>query len=894
MTRWFSARGAPPPPAAASRVRARPRALLAAAALAAAASYATTAGREHPDARLLTANLAWDRGDYTTALALYLQALDGPDGDAVLEPIALQTGELYRTTEITHDGLAPQFSPDGRHVAYEAGPALDRVTRIVSTADPTRIAVELDGWGAAFEPEGTRIAYLHLPRSENLKALRGAVESAVNPADRLKRTAELNAFVDRNAMIVVRDLATGDESKVDTGALAKSSVRLAAGGLVLFTGSQGAGPVQIYVAGAERPPALLTSDDGDKVLGALNAQGTHLLFAIRPSGGDRGRGGASGATQPAARESSGGRAPTPDSPPAPPRFGLAAVADGRATMIAGTSPAFTPDGRSVVYVDREEIEFRLVTTPVDAPNEATIVRKGPYRLDAPAGSPDGSTFAFQMMGRDDWEIYVVKRDGSGETRVTREIQHDLLPQFVGGDRLLAVMGEPRHRRSYLYDLESGTRRRLFHNNTVRTIAPEYSWTLNRDRNKLLIGAERDGNTVSAERGVYLMDLERKVSRADVRARVAANLAAEQALVAKGKRIFAPIADAVTSVVSQASVSRVYSYQKALFDLDSKHISRPGNRKAADYLHASYASFGYEPEYQSFEVKTAHGGRTANVLATLKGTLNPDLVYVVSSHYDSVAAGPGADDDGSGTAALLETARILAGHPQPATIVFASVTGEESGLLGSREFVRRAVDAKMRVVGALNNDMIGWANDHRLDNTIRYANAGIRDVQHAAAMQFSSLITYDALYYKGTDAAAYFEAWGDIVGGIGSYPVLGNPHYHQPHDLLETINHQLVTEVARTTAATLMLLASSPSRIAGLKAERGADGSVALSWTPSPEAGTVGYIVAWGPADDPEAQQLRVAEAGGRLANAGPGTTVSVKAVNAKGLEGWDWARVVVP
>ena len=129
--------------------------------------------------------------------------------------------------------------------------------------------------------------------------------------------------------------------------------------------------------------------------------------------------------------------------------------------------------------------------------------------------------------------------------------------------------------------------------------------------------------------------------------------------------------------------------------------------------------------------------------------------------------------------------ILAGHPQPATIVFASFTGEEAGLLGSREFVRRAVADKLQVVGALNNDMIGWANDYRLDNTIRYSNPGIRDIQHAAAMQFTNLITYDALYYKSTDAAAYYEAYGDIVGGIGSYPVLGNPHYHQPHDLLET-------------------------------------------------------------------------------------------------------------
>jgi len=99
----------------------------------------------------------------------------------------------------------------------------------------------------------------------------------------------------------------------------------------------------------------------------------------------------------------------------------------------------------------------------------------------------------------------------------------------------------------------------------------------------------------------------------------------------------------------------------------------------------------------------------------KGTTNPELVYVVSSHYDSVAVGPGADDDSSGTAALLETARIMARRPQPATIIFASFTGEEAGLLGSREFVRRAVAGRVRVVGALNNDMIGWANDYRLDN-----------------------------------------------------------------------------------------------------------------------------------------------------------------------------------
>jgi hypothetical protein len=190
-------------------------------------------------------------------------------------------------------------------------------------------------------------------------------------------------------------------------------------------------------------------------------------------------------------------------------------------------------------------------------------------------------------------------------------------------------------------------------------------------------------------------------------------------------------------------------------------------------------------------------------------------------------------------------------------------------------------------------MIGWANDARLDNTIRYSNAGIRDVQHAAAMQFSNLITYDALYYKNTDAAAYYEAYGDIVGGIGSYPVLGNPHYHQPHDLLEGINHQLVAEVAKTTAATVMLLASSPSRLKDLRVESLKNGAATLSWTRSPEKGIAGYLIVYGPPGKPDAQRLRAVQPPVTLTGVAPGTIVSVKAVNERGLEGWDWAKVTV-
>jgi Tol biopolymer transport system component len=827
---------------------------------------------------LSEAHLAWERGDYVSALTAYARILDSPEAEQAFEAIALQTGELHHTTELTVDGMAPQFSPDGRYITYETGTGLKRVTRLLrADGSPTAIA-ELPGTGASFSPDSNRLVYLQLKTPSQALLDAEAALNAAAAGERQQRQTALNRLVAVESRIVIRDLASGNESDVGTAALGKTAVRIGADTTVVFAGGPGEGDPQIYRAASDGNPIPLTTGAGDKVLANLNSTGTALLFTVRARGAG-GRGGGRGG-------GGGGAGATPAT------FGVILLPEGKVITASGTAPAFSGDGKSLSFLSREGDATRIMAGPAADPAAAAVVRSGPERMDAPALSADGTRVTFQMMAREDWEVFVIGRDGKDERRLTREIQHDLQPQFLAGDRLLAVMGEPRHRRSYLYDLASGARTRLFHNNTVRTIAPEYAWVPDSSGTKILISAERDGDTVSPERGIYLMDLTRRVTLDEVRRRVAANLAAEQALRSKAERIYAPIAAAVRLVVDQASVDRVYGYEAQLFAFDSKHITRPGNRLAADYLFETYRSFGYEPEYQWFDARNAMGGKTANVLATLEGTVNPELVYVVSSHYDSVAVGPGADDDTSGTAALLETARIMAKHPQPATIVFASFTGEEAGLLGSREYVRRAVEQKVKLVGALNNDMIGWANDQRLDNTIRYSNPGIRDVQHAAAMQFTRLITYDALYYKSTDAAAYYEAYGDIVGGIGSYPVLGNPHYHQSHDVLETINHQLVTEVAKTTAATLMLLASSPSRLTDLKADRSGT-RVTVSWRPAPEAGIKGYIVAYGPPGNPDAKTMRVAKPSAVLADAPAGTIVAVKAVNAKGLEGWDWARTVV-
>ena len=226
-------------------------------------------------------------------------------------------------------------------------------------------------------------------------------------------------------------------------------------------------------------------------------------------------------------------------------------------------------------------------------------------------------------------------------------------------------------------------------------------------------------------------------------------------------------------------------------------------------------------------------------------------------------------------------------------MFASFTGEEGGLLGSREFVRLAKARAWTVAGALNNDMIGWSGDGaRIDNTIRYSNAGIRDIQHGAAFLFTELVLFDARYYLGTDASTFNEAWGDIVGGIGSYPILANPNYHQPTDLLETINFRQVSETARVTAASVVAIASSPSRLRDLSAVRRGT-AVDVSWAASPESGVTGYVVTYGPDANPHEKRVTVKTPRATLSDVPAGTRIAVKAMNARGLESWDWARTAV-
>ena len=125
----------------------------------------------------------------------------------------------------------------------------------------------------------------------------------------------------------------------------------------------------------------------------------------------------------------------------------------------------------------------------------------------------------------------------------------------------------------------------------------------------------------------------------------------------------------------------------------------------------------------------------NVIATLKGTTDPSRVYVVSGHYDSMCTSPtdakcdapGANDDASGTAAVIELARVMSKRKFDATIVFMTVPGEEQGLLGARYFAEQAVQTKMNIEGMFTNDIIGGVTTQKNSanrNKVRVFSEGV--------------------------------------------------------------------------------------------------------------------------------------------------------------------------
>jgi hypothetical protein len=286
----------------------------------------------------------------------------------------------------------------------------------------------------------------------------------------------------------------------------------------------------------------------------------------------------------------------------------------------------------------------------------------------------------------------------------------------------------------------------------------------------------------------------------------------------------------------------------------------------------------------------------NVVATLRGTqpASENRIYVVSGHYDSmctsptdtVCDAPGANDDASGVAAVLEMARAMAKYKFDATIIFMAVAGEEQGLLGSTHFAEQARQNKLNIEAMFTNDIVGnsvGGNGVHDPKTIRVFSEGVPSneteaearVRRGVGGENDSASRQLARFVKEA-GAAYVPAMtvmmvyrrdrylrgGDHIPFLErGFPALRftepNEDYHHQHqnvrteggvqygDLLRFVDFNFIAQVARVNAASLASLALAPAtpKSVGIVTSR-LTNDTDLKWAANTEPDLAGYEIVW--------------------------------------------------
>ncbi len=281
----------------------------------------------------------------------------------------------------------------------------------------------------------------------------------------------------------------------------------------------------------------------------------------------------------------------------------------------------------------------------------------------------------------------------------------------------------------------------------------------------------------------------------------------------------------------------------------------------------------------------------NVMAIQRGTTDPDRVIIISGHIDSrnsdpldaKSDAPGANDDASGTAAVIEAARVLSGHKFPATIVYAVLSGEEQGLFGGKLLAKTAKAKGWKLEAVLNNDIVGnstGSSGARDDGTVRVFSEGTRAVEtpeqanrrrynggevdsparnlsrYIAALAPAAGIRVEQVWRtdrfgRGGDQVPMLEAGYPAVRITERQENYDRQHQnvrtengHAYGDLLPGVDFAYLAKVTRLNVTALAALATAPAPPAGVSIAGAVSPDTVLKW--KPVAGAASYRIWWRP------------------------------------------------
>ncbi|MBR3388578.1 MAG: M28 family peptidase [Bacteroidales bacterium] len=250
-------------------------------------------------------------------------------------------------------------------------------------------------------------------------------------------------------------------------------------------------------------------------------------------------------------------------------------------------------------------------------------------------------------------------------------------------------------------------------------------------------------------------------------------------------------DQVSMDSLEATVQHLQDYQSRMWNSDNAFA-------ASDWIAGRMAALGLEVEQQPFYASTWTGSGQAapNVIGIQRGTLYPDTYVVCGSHFDSFSyeamygsgTCPGADDNATGVASVLESARILTQYEFEYSIVYCAYGCEEMGLYGSEAYASRCQQEGMDIIGYFNNDMNGYLYGDVIHIDCIYPNsvAPIGDYyMNVANVYFPEMPVQHVNFTSGDSDHTSFNNHGYM----GIYPFEDyqnySPYIHTPNDVIGT-------------------------------------------------------------------------------------------------------------
>ncbi|MFD2568035.1 M28 family metallopeptidase [Pseudotenacibaculum haliotis] len=290
------------------------------------------------------------------------------------------------------------------------------------------------------------------------------------------------------------------------------------------------------------------------------------------------------------------------------------------------------------------------------------------------------------------------------------------------------------------------------------------------------------------------------------------------------------------------------------EFEGRDTGEPGQKKAVEYLKNFYVAEGipsplggddyYQEVPASYLNKFSRGKDlkdSENVLAFIKGTEKPDEIVVISAHLDHVGVNAngevynGADDDGSGTVAILEIAEAFkkaadAGHGPKRSILFLHVTGEEKGLLGSRFYTENPTFPIANTVTDLNIDMIGRVDERHKGNPNYVYLIGsdklsteLHNISEAMNKKYTN-IELDYKYNDDNDPNRFYYRSDHYNFAQYDVPIIfyfngTHEDYHAVGDTPDKINYEMLEKRARLVFHTAWEVANMDKRIVADKAKK---------------------------------------------------------------------------